>query len=248
MFAYQRALASICLLVVETGLATAQPVPVSPPSAANAPAFAEPGVPNMLCTAPDVRQWDNCVGALTYPNGNAYRSEFHHGMRDGIGAIAIKAKGVSTRNNILSNEPSLYIGQFQGNRLNGHGVWLTASGAAYSGTFVDNIPQPDVARRNCQGPPSPAWTNCVATARYGNDNVYRGEFVRGQREGMGMIEIEATGSADDHNIRIPMPGVYIGEFSGERLNGHGLVLMSSAAFVGLFKDNLFMPSAGPGTQ
>jgi hypothetical protein len=248
MFALQRALASIFLLVAETGVAAAQPVPVAPPGAATAPAFAEPGIPNMLCTPTDVRQWDNCVGALTYPNGNAYRGEFHHGMRDGIGAIAIKAKGVSTRDNILSNEPSLYIGQFRGNRLNGHGVWFTATGAAYAGTFVDNIPQSDVSQKNCHEPPSPAWTNCVATVRYGNGNVYRGEFVQGQREGVGMIEIQSTGTADDHNIRTPMPGVYIGQFSGQRLNGHGLILMPSAAFFGHFTNNLFTAPPGPAPQ
>jgi hypothetical protein len=244
MSSTHRGLASIVLLAGGLGLAAAQPVPVAPPDVASAPAFAEPGVPNMLCTAPDMRQWDNCVGTFTYPNGNIYRGEFHRGMRDGIGALVIKAQGVSDGNNILSKEPSIYIGQFQGNRLNGHGVWITASGAAYAGTFVNNIPQSDVSQENCQGPPVDGWTHCVAAFRYGNGNVYRGEFVQGQRQGTGMIEIVATGSPDDHNIRTPEPGIYIGEFSGDRLNGRGVMLMPSAAFLGLFRDNLFVPPGG----
>jgi hypothetical protein len=40
--------------------------------------------------------------------------------------------------------------------------------------------------------------------------VYRGEFVGGHREGIGVIEIRAIGVPDDTNIRAPVPGVYVG--------------------------------------
>ncbi len=240
MLPYGRTLLGAFLITTGLGLATAQPVPPA--------AFAEPGVPNMLCAGPDVSQWDNCVGTLTYPNGNVYQGEFHHGLREGFGVIAINAKGVSDVNNILSNERSIYIGQFRGNRLNGHGVWFTDSGAGFSGTFVDNIPKSDVMQKNCSGPASLAWTNCVAMVTYGNGNQYRGEFVQGRREGIGMIRIEATGAADAHDIRTPVPGVYVGEFRGDQLNGHGVIMMPGSGFFGTFTANLFASASQAQSQ
>ena len=213
-----------------SNLAAAQPLQPS--------VYAQRTMPNMLCSGPDVRQWDNCVGTFTYPNGNVYRGEFHDGTRQGFGVININARGVSDEHNILSREQAEYIGEFRNDRLNGHGVWFTASGAIYSGTFVNNIPQSDLLQRNCSGPSISAWTNCVAAHTYPNGNIYRGEFVQGQRQGVGLIEIHATGTSDGNSIRTPVPGIYIGEFQGDRLNGHGVIMMPDSAFYGLFRDNI----------
>lgn len=194
--------------------------------------------PNMSCGQVYSESWDHCVGSRTYPNGNAYLGEFHHGMREGFGVIYINARGVSNSNNILAIEPSIYAGEFHGNKLNGHGVWLTKSGAAYSGTFVDNIPQPDVSQKNCRGQQSSAWSNCVAESADASGNLYRGEFVNGQREGVGMLEIRVTGTSDKTGIQSPVHRVYVGEFAGGRLNGPGLFFMPGAGFYGTFKNNV----------
>jgi cyanophycinase len=195
---------------------------------------------NMNCGQAYSPNWDNCVGVVTYPNGNIYRGEFHHGMREGFGFILINAKGVSDQNSILSNEPAIYAGEFRGDRLNGRGIWITQLGTAYFGTYRDNIAQPGVARTTCTGTLTPSWSNCVATLQYENGNVYRGEFVNGQREGIGMIEIRATGTLPDATgIRTPVPGVYVGEFKGDRLNGRGMIFMPGAGFYGKFTNNVF---------
>lgn len=212
--------------------ALAQPVPVSP------------SPPNMSCEGTDFRQWDGCVGVANYPNGNVYRGEFHHGMREGFGVIAINAKGVSNENNILSDERSIYIGKFRNGRLNGRGVWITASGVGYVGTYVNNIPQSDVSQNNCVGPPS-TWTNCVGTLSYGNGNTYRGEFMQGRRDGIGLLQIRATGVSDVNDIRMPVPGIYVGEFRQGRLNGHGVVIMPGAGFYGIFANNMLTLSSSP---
>jgi hypothetical protein len=230
----------IAISLVVTGLGqafaqTMQPAQVSGPIA-TLPDIST--VPNMSCGKAYSPQWDNCVGLVTYPNGNVYRGEFHRGMREGFGFIVINAKGVSDHNDILAKEPAIYAGEFRGNGLNGHGVWFTKAGTGFSGTFIDNIPQSDLIRVNCGGAPSPSWNNCVARLTYGNGNTYYGEFMHGQRNGIGMLEIQATGISDETNIRTPVNGIYVGEFSGDRLNGRGMIFMPGAGFFGKFTNNV----------
>jgi hypothetical protein len=199
-------------------------------------------MPNMSCGQQYSSTWDSCIGAVRYGNGNIYRGEYHHGLRQGFGFILINARGVADGRNIVANEPSVYAGEFGGDKLNGHGVWFTSSGAGYSGTFIDNLPQSDVSMRNCTGERS-SWSNCVATVRYGNGNLYRGEFMHGLRDGIGMLEIHETGIADFRDIRTPAPGVYVGEFHADRLNGHGMIFVPGAGFYGPFKDNQFVSAS-----
>jgi hypothetical protein len=233
----------LVLIAARTGSGIAQPVPASPGAESNVPPSATPGLPNMSCGQVYSPKWDNCVGLAKYPNGNIYRGEFHHGAREGFGVIVIEAKGVSDQHNILSNEPSMYAGEFRNDRLNGHGVWFTKSGAAYSGTFVDNIPQSDLSRRNCNRDQSSLWSDCVATVSYGNGNLYRGEFVRGRREGVGLLEIRAIGAPDETSIRTPLPSVYVGEFKGDRLNGRGMIYIPNAGCYGIFTNNTLTRSS-----
>lgn len=225
----------------------AQPVPSPPNSELNSSRPDVPSAPNMNCGDGDSEHWDNCVGLGRYSNGNIYRGEFHHGLREGFGVIVVNAKGVSDHNNILSeDEPAIYAGEFRRGLLNGHGVWFTKSGAGYSGTFIDNIPQPDVSQKNCSGALSLSWNNCVARISYENGNIYYGEFMDGRREGIGMLEIHETGTSDETSIRTPAPGVYVGQFSGGRLNGRGMIFMPRGGFYGKFTNNVLNGSA-PGT-
>lgn len=235
-------LIGVLFLDMGLGFALAQPVPLRGGSDSNAPPAGSPALPNMSCGQEYSPKWDNCVGLVKYPNGNVYRGEFHHGHREGFGDVMINATGVSDHNNILSKEPSIYAGEFHDGRLNGHGVWFTRKGAGYSGTFVDNIPQSDVSQKNCSGQPS-SWDNCVAVVKYGNGNLYLGEFRHGRRDGIGMLVIAATGSSDAESIRMPVtPAMYVGQFKGGRLNGKGMVFMPGAGFHGTFTNNVFNAS------
>ena len=239
-----RHLPSVIVMVFSgLGLGHARPVPLVPGSESNTPRLEVPGAPNMSCGDSYSPQWNNCVGVVTYPNGNIYRGEFHYGMREGFGFIAINAKGVSDHNNILSAEPAVYAGEFRNSRLNGHGVWFTKSGAGYSGTFIDNIPQSDVAQRNCSGAAASSWSNCVTSISYGNGNIYFGEVMQGRREGIGLLDIHAAGTSDESSIRTPANGVYVGEFRGDRLNGRGMIFMPGAGFFGIFTNNTLTASS-----
>ncbi len=236
------ALMAVALMAIALPVAHAQPVPTAPNAQESAPAPQPNSSPNMSCGRDYSPSWDHCIGAVRYPNGNIYRGEYHHGMREGLGFIVINAAGVSDKNSILSNEQSVYAGEFHGDRLNGHGVWFTKSGKGYSGTFLDNVPQSDVSMKNCTGDQG-SWSNCVAIVRYGNGNLYRGEFVRGRRDGIGMLEIHATGVPDSSNIRTPAPGIYVGSFKGGRLNGRGMIFIPGGGFYGTFKDNVLISPA-----
>jgi hypothetical protein len=211
-------------------------------------ASAEASIPNMTCkplpakqelTPPE--QWNDCVGAFTFQNGNSYRGEFRHGMRTGIGVLMINYIGPSDYSDIGSDEPAIYIGNFSDKRLNGYGLLIRRSGVAYAGTFKDNIAQPDLIQKKCGGELSADWTNCIGTYRFSNGNVYRGEFAHGRPDGIGMLQVEATGDSDATQVRLPMPGVYVGQFKDGKLSGQGAVVIPDAGYFGTFSDNMFKP-------
>jgi V8-like Glu-specific endopeptidase len=91
------------------------------------------------CAGSDTAKWNNCFGDRSYPNGNSYSGEFQGGAREGIGKIVINATGQSDNQNILSDKPATYLGQFKNNKLNGRGTIYYQNGEKITGDFVDNI-------------------------------------------------------------------------------------------------------------
>jgi len=110
----------------------------------------------------------------------------------------------------------------EGGRLNGYGLLIAKSGVAYVGTFKDNIAQSDLTQKECPREVSTDWTNCIGTHRFPDGNVYRGEFAHGLPEGFGMLEVNAVGSPEATQARLPLPGVYVGAF------GHAIHAAGSA--------------------
>lgn len=221
------------------------------PSAGAPKAPAAVNMANRACSGVYSPQWDSCVGVVGYPNGNVYRGEFHQGKREGLGMIVIRARGISDENNIMASEPnSIYAGEFHDDRINGHGIWLTPR-AAYAGSFVNNIAQPDVARRDCTGEPA-SWTHCVARVTFADGNVYSGEFMRGVREGLGLLEINDRGVSDASGVRAPQQAFYVGQFKNGRLNGQGMITgQDGAGFTGLlgtFTDNVLTAPSRPSSS
>jgi len=208
---------------------------------------AETAIPNMSCRPFPVEQqqappgkWSDCVGTYIYENQNLYRGEFRHGERTGIGVLLIQYTGSSNDADIGWREPAIYIGSFARGRLNGYGLIIERSGAAYAGTFKDNIAQSNLIQKGCSGELSGDWTNCIATYRFPDGNVYRGEFVHGLPDGIGMLDVEAIGSSDASGVRLPMPGIYVGQFKGGKLSGRGAVVMPGAGYFGTFSDNTLL--------
>jgi hypothetical protein len=235
---YVHAMGLCCLLVAGATVSSADEAP----EAADAVAH----IPNMTCKPfPSSQkllppsQWNECVGTYTYGDGNIYRGEFRHGDRDGFGVLEIKFIGQSSATMIGWNEPAIYVGSFRGGRLNGYGLLIAKSGVAYVGTFRDNIAQSDLTQKECPGEVSTDWTNCIGTHRFSDGNVYRGEFAHGLPEGIGMLEVNAVGSPEATQVRLPLPGVYVGQFKDGKLSGQGAVVMSAAGYFGTFSDNTF---------
>jgi hypothetical protein len=248
---YIPAMAVCCLLVARATISSADEAP--------GPTSAVSSIPNMTCTPPFPRQrelppsqWNDCVGTYTFQNGNVYSGEFHHGGRDGFGVLEIKFIGQSTDNMIGWNEPAIYVGSFRDGFRNGYGLLIAKSGVAYAGMFKDNLAQSELPQKECQGEISAAWTNCIGMHRFPNGNVYRGEFAHGVPEGVGMLQVEAVGSPDATQVRLPARGVYVGQFKDGKLSGQGAVVMSGDGYFGTFSDNTFKPdgaaSSGSLTQ
>lgn len=91
------------------------------------------------CKGGNNQYWSDCEGAYTYPNGNIYWGEFKNGQRHGLGKIRILAKGKSDAQNIRSEVPATYIGEFNSDKISGYGVWSLDSGERFEGEFLDNI-------------------------------------------------------------------------------------------------------------
>jgi len=183
-----------------------------------------------------------CSGAVLFAR---VRSDcvFGHGDRDGFGVLEIEYIGHSNDSMIGWNEPAMYVGSFRGGRLNGYGLLLVESGAAYAGTFKDNIAQPDLVQKKCTGESSSGWTNCIGVYRFPDGNVYSGEFADGLPDGIGTLQVDASGSSDSAQVRLPKPGMYVGEFKRGKLSGKGAVCMTDAGYFGTFRDNTFDPAA-----
>ena len=239
----------------------APPAPAAAPIAQSAP-LETPAVPvdassrpNMTCKPLHPKQglvppveWTDCVGTYTYGDGNVYRGEFRHGSREGLGVLEIKYIGQSSNITIGWDGPATYVGSFKDHRLNGYGLLIAKTGAAYAGTFKDNIAQSDLTQKQCSGEASADWTNCIGTYRFPSGNVYRGEFVHGLPEGIGALEINAVGSPADEQVTLPSPGVYVGQFREGKFNGQGAVVMSGDGYFGRFRDNMPDNKPSPGTE
>jgi len=168
-----------------------------------------------------------------------YRGGFRHGDRDGFGVLQIVFIGQSSDTLVGWDEPAIYIGSFRGGRLNGYGLLIAKSGVAYAGTFKNNIAQSDLTQKQCAGESSAGWTNCIGVYRFPDGNVYRGEFADGLPNGIGMLQIDAIGSSDATQVRLPVPGIYVGQFKSGKLSGQGAVSMVDAGYLGTFRDNAF---------
>jgi len=101
----------------------------------------------------------------------------------------------------------------------------------------------------CSGANPQNWDNCTGTFTYPNGNIYTGEYHQGHRQGKGKIRILAKGQSTDRSIASDIPSTYVGEFSGDRLNGYGVWTTDKGEkFVGYFVNNIYYGKNPPAQQ
>lgn len=91
------------------------------------------------CKGSEPKGWDGCVGGFLYPNKNAYFGEWRKGRREGFGQMKIVAKGISDDSHVRAESAAIYVGEFERNQINGHGVWIEENGDRYEGEFIKNV-------------------------------------------------------------------------------------------------------------
>ncbi|WP_156029982.1 hypothetical protein [Thiomonas sp. FB-Cd] len=198
-------------------------------------------LPNLRCRGEAPGTWDNCVGTVRYHNGNVYDGEFHQGERSGYGVLVINAIGKSNEDNIMADEPSVYIGQFKDGRLNGQGiVFNKVTHRAIGGPFRNNIFEGTSNSVSCKSRSPADWDGCFGVQSYPNGNIYFGEFSGGLRSGLGLIKIMARGLSNPQNIATSSPGLYVGHFLRGKINGRGMLLTSTGGYFGFFINNAYV--------
>ena len=68
--------------------------------------------------------WTNCVGEVTYPNGDQYVGTWRDGKVNGHGTFA-------------SSNGEKYVGAWRDGKLNGHGTYMYSNGDQHVGEWRD---------------------------------------------------------------------------------------------------------------
>ena len=104
----------------------------------------------------------------------------------------------------------------------------------YKSRFTSDLPK-------CAGEDPSKWTLCVGTFKFGNGNIYTGEWHNGMREGNGELRIVAKGKTTTNYIGSDIPATYTGEFMRNKINGRGkIVLDTGEKTEGDFVDNMLV--------
>jgi S1-C subfamily serine protease len=121
--------------------------------------------------------WSNCVGTITFANGDIYVGEWRDNKRNGQGTYTF-ANG------------DIYVGEYKDDKRNGQGTVTYASGSTYVGRWRDD-------KRNGQG--THTWPDGEkyvgewlddnmhgqGTRTYANGTTYVGEWLDDKRNGQG---------------------------------------------------------------
>ena len=132
----------------------------------------------------------NGYGVVHYANGDTFEGEFVDGFKHGNGTCVLAPKERHNnlvqkmgnafnafKHNVLKESVSLvrrghvlkYAGEWQGDRMSGHGQMLLKNGDLYEGAFEHN---------DAHG---------LGKLSYHNGEVYEGHFANGRRHGRGMF-------------------------------------------------------------
>ena len=75
----------------------------------------------------DHKLWNDCVGTLTWQNGDRYVGDFKNGQKSGLGTSTLY-------------DGRKYVGEFKNDKYNGQGTYSWPNGDKYVGEIKDNFP------------------------------------------------------------------------------------------------------------
>ncbi|MDB2423055.1 trypsin-like peptidase domain-containing protein [Paracoccaceae bacterium] len=170
------------------------------------------------------KNWNDCKGSLTFPNGDKYVGEFKDGEINGQGTYTF-ASG------------SKYVGEFKNNNQHGQGTYTFANGNKYVGEFKNN-------KRNGQGTftwasgdkyvgeSKNSYFNGQGTYTYPNGDKYLGEWSDNKKDGQGTYTFGPKSEwAGDK---------YVGEYKDGKKNGQGTYTFANGTVKeGIWKDGDF---------
>ncbi len=153
---------------------------------------------------------DNCLGSITFPNGQKYDGEFKNNKRNGQGTFTFPSgekyvgeyKDDQPHGQGTSTFPNgeKYVGEFKDGKRNGRGTSTFAGGAKYVGEFKDD-------KRNGQG-----------TFTFPSGAKYVGEFKNDQFNGYG-------------SYAWPSGARYVGEWRDNQRSGLGIEYGADGAII-----------------
>ena len=154
------------------------------PAGVPAPALASAAVPSAsLPPCPGTqynRNWTNCIGSYSFPNGARFVGAFRDGNFNGQGTYTFE-------------DGTRYVGEFRNDKRTGRGTFFYLNGDRYSGDFVDGDFSGSgtyhfaASGNRYVGPMQASKFHGVGTFFYADGDRYVGEFRNDKFHGPGIL-------------------------------------------------------------
>ena len=173
------------------------------------------------CKGKNYEVWSNCIGKVTYPNGDKYEGEFSNGKRSGHG-------------NYLHTNGDKYVGDHKNDNPHGKGTYTWVGGEVYVGDYKNGVAEGKgtlkfVDGDTYEGEFKQDKKHGFGTYQYADGSKYVGEYKFGEMHGQGTYTW-VGGEFDGDK--------YVGEYKNNKKNGQGTYTWADGkTYVGEFKDN-----------
>eukprot|EP01034_Spumella_vulgaris_P031679 gene31679-39129_t len=139
------------------------------------------------------------LGRLQFPDGSVYEGKFQDNSRHGHGTLTSRNGSVYSGQWLNGSQhgqgqftsgidESVYIGSWVANKREGHGVeTYPLSKESYSGQWRQNEYHTTELKAWQRGVPYDKTKHGCGVYRYANGDVYEGQWVRGKRQGSGVL-------------------------------------------------------------